>query len=386
MSLKKQISSRFLIELPIFRKPLKKHSKGVVVNRNPRLEIDIAKFRTNVRKVVEICESYNIHVAGVTKGFCALEPLAQVMQEEGCRYLADSRIDNLKRLSHLDIEKIMLRLPMLSQVEDVVEYADLSLNSEWVTLQALNEAAGIIGKRHGVVLMVDLGDLREGYHDEERLCRVIPKVQDELNHIDIKGIGTNLTCFGGVIPDNDHMERLENLSRRIKQEFDIELPIISGGNSSTLSLLLQDKELPEVTQLRLGEALLFGTEASYGNRIDGTHQDVFKLVTEVVEAKVKPTVPTGEIATNAFGETPEFENQGKRTKVICAIGEQDVHYEDLTPLHQNIDVLGASSDHLILDADDVNQTLKVGDEIAFQIHYTGLLSLMTSPYIDKVIV
>lgn len=361
-------------------------SKGVNVSKKPRLEIDIEKFRTNVRTVVSLCREKGISIAGVTKGFCAMPELAQVYQEEGCEYLADSRIDNLKRLEKLPIEKIMLRLPMLSQVDEVVKYSDISLNSELVTMKALNQAAADQKTTHGIILMIDLGDLREGYHDDKKLFEDIEIIQKQLHHLEIKGIGTNLTCFGGVIPDDHHMQRLENLADTIKETCGLELPIVSGGNSSTLSLLLEGKDLTGVTQLRLGEALLFGTEASYGHRIEGTYDDIFKIVTEVVEVKVKPTVPEGEIASNAFGEVPEFEDHGNHAKVICAIGEQDVHYEDLMPYLKNIEILGASSDHLIVDINDLDKKVKVGDEISFKVHYTGLLSLMTSAYIDKVIV
>lgn len=353
---------------------------------NPRLEIDIERFKENIQTVVGICQEKGIQVAGVTKGFCAMEELAQAYKDGGCQYIADSRILNLKKIHHIDLPKMLIRIPMLSQAEEVVQYADISLNSELTTMRALNEAAKKQDRTHGVILMVDLGDLREGYQDEYQLFEDLDTIYQELDHLQIKGIGANLTCFGGVLPDTYNMMRLVTVANYLRNTYDLNIPIVSGGNSSTLTLLLEGHDLPGVNQLRLGEALLFGTEASYGKRIPHTHDDVFKLVAEVVEVKEKPTVPKGETATNAFGETMEFEDQGNRIKAICAIGEQDVHYEAIQPIQDHVKIIGASSDHLILDVDDLTQDLKVGDEVAFSLHYMALLSLMTSEYVRKVIV
>jgi hypothetical protein len=47
-------------------------------------------------------------------------------------------------------------------------------------------------------------------------------------------------------------------------------------------------------------------------------------------------------------------------------------------------VLGASSDHLVLDLTDANPPLKVGDGLAFRITYGAMLAVMTSEYVEKV--
>jgi ornithine racemase len=47
----------------------------------------------------------------------------------------------------------------------------------------------------------------------------------------------------------------------------------------------------------------------------------------------------------------------------------------------DVDVLGATSDHLILDAKD--SKIKTGSEVAFDVDYATLLRSMTSPYVTK---
>ena len=56
----------------------------------------------------------------------------------------------------------MIREPMISEADDVVRYCSLSLNSEWAVLSALNAAALRQQKPHKVLLMAEIGDLREG--------------------------------------------------------------------------------------------------------------------------------------------------------------------------------------------------------------------------------
>ena len=62
------------------------------------------------------------------------------------------------------------------------------------------------------------------------------------------------------------------------------------------------------------------------------------------------------------------------------VGLQDVLVSGLTP-RSGIDILGASSDHIIVDTKKIE--LKVGNELEFDLDYGALLAAMTSPYIIK---
>ncbi len=168
--------------------------------------------------------------------FCADPELAQIYVEGGVDGLADSRIQNLKKLQNFDIDKILLRLPQHSEVDQVVRYADISLNSEISTLRKLNEAAGKAGCRHKVILMVDLGDLREGFFQEEDFYQAVEEVL-KMDHLILEGIGTNLTCYGAVIPKPHILKRLDDYKQGVKDRFGYDLKIVSGGNSSSVYLL-----------------------------------------------------------------------------------------------------------------------------------------------------
>lgn len=347
----------------------------------PKLIVNYELLKNNVKSMVELCESKGIKVAGVTKVFCGNPHIAKAYVEGGVSFLADSRIENLQRLKEFDLPKIMLRLPMISEAEKVVEYADISLNSEIETIRALSEKALEKNRIHKIVLMVDLGDLREGFFDEGDLFKAVEKIL-ALKGVKLIGIGTNLTCYGGVIPSMEHMDRLNRLKREIEEKYNIELEIISGGNSSTLHLLAAN-DLQGINNLRLGESLVLGTESAYGQQMEGTRNDAFKLQVQIIEVKEKPSVPIGEIGRDAFGQVPTFVDRGVRRRILCAVGKQDVDLDSLYPVDKGLVILGASSDHLILDGSDSEINYKVGDIVEFTMHYVCLLRAMTSEYIKK---
>lgn len=347
----------------------------------PKIKVNKSKLKTNVKSLVKICKEKNMNVAGVTKVFCGEPELAQIYVDGGVKYLADSRIQNLIKLKEFDIQKMILRIPMQSEITEIVKYTDMSFNSEKETIKKISEEAIKQGKIHKIVMMIDLGDLREGYFDEEELLNDAEEIVD-YKGIEIEGLAVNMACFGGVIPDESTIERLINLSKRLEKRCDIKLEIVSGGNSATL-YLLKDLKTSGMTTMRLGEALILGTEPSNEEQLPGTINDAFTLEVEIIEIKEKPSVPKGKIGKDAFGNIPSFEDKGIRKRMICAIGKQDVDYDTMFPLDKNIEILGGSSDHLILDGTDSNENYKVGDIITFRLEYVSILRAMTSEYVTK---
>jgi len=350
----------------------------------PKLEIDINKLKHNVKIISHMCHDKNISLAFVTKSFCAREEIVEKLVEEGIDYIADSRINNLKKLKDIDLPKILIRIPMISELDDVIKYSDISFNSELKTIKALNEICESKSIIHNIVLMFDLGDLREGYFYEEDLFNNIKNIQ-KFKNIKIVGIATNLTCYGAIIPSSINTGRLVEIAKRVENDFGLKLEIVSGGNSSSLDLMMNDNMPKGVTNLRVGESIVLGRETAYGKSIEGAYQDAFKLVCEVVECKEKPSVPVGEIGIDAFGNKPVYEDKGILKRAIIAIGKQDINIDSLTPVDPFITILGASSDHMILDVTNSNQNYNIGDKVEFLLTYGGLMSSSTSEYVEKII-
>jgi predicted amino acid racemase len=345
----------------------------------PCVEIDLKKITHNTKVIIELCKQKDIHVVGVSKVFCAKKPVVQAMINGGIEIIGDSRLENLKKLELLNCRKMLLRIPMESSASEVVKYSDISLNSEIDTVKLLSKAAKRMNKIHHIILMVDLGDLREGVSEEETI-KVVKEIMSFPN-IKLCGLGTNLTCYGGIIPDSTNLGRLLALKENISSLLGINLPIVSGGNSSSLHLVI-DGSIPRgINQLRIGEAIVLGRETAYGNSIENTYRDAFVLKGEIIEMKSKPSVPKGKIGMDAFGQVPIFTDKGTIKRAIIAIGRQDIVPEGLTPGDKNLEILGASSDHLIVNLSNSAASYKVGDIVDFYMDYGCLLRTMTSPYV-----
>ena len=272
----------------------------------------------------------------------------------------------------------LIRTPMLSQVERVVANADVSFNTELEVIAKLSSAAQMAGRSHGIVLMLELGDLREGVlpGDLERTVRQVLRFPN----IALRGLGTNLACRSGVAPNAGNMSELSGLVESIEETFGLTLDIVSGGNSANLNWALGDNNVGRINDLRLGESLLLGCETLHRRPIEGLHTDAFTFIAEVIESKVKPTGVRGDVAQTAFGDPVTTKDRGNIRQAILAVGRQDVDPGGLHPL-SGIEVLAASSDHLVVDGG--NSRLVVGTEVKFRPNYSSLLRSMTSPFVTR---
>jgi len=348
------------------------------------LEIDLDKIRDNSKIIVEKCRPLGIEVLGVTKGFSAKPRIVKAMIQGGITDLADSRLENIMALRKKGFTQGMtlLRIPRLSAVKKVITFTDYSINSEYAVIKKLSDAAISEGKKHKIVLMVDVGDLREGVLPDDAF--EMAKKISLLKGVTLNGIGTNMGCYGGILPTMENLDMLIGIADHIRKKVGVDLEIVSGGGTSSLKLI-ESGEMPEgINQLRIGEGILLGTDTTHDQIIPWLHQDAFILRAEVIEVKTKPSVPIGEIGRDAFGNTPVFEDNGLRKRAIVSLGRQDVNVEGLFPLDTKMHVLGASSDHLIVDVTDADEDIKVGRQISFKLNYQGLLFLSNSKYVKKV--
>lgn len=349
----------------------------------PRLVIDCGRLRENGQRLCALAGRNGLdRLAFVTKSFCAMPEMVQVLEELPNPYLADSRVGNLEKLAFSGKKKILLRLPMLSQADRVVQAADISFCSEPAALAALDAAAQRAGKRHGVVLMVDMGDLREGvfFRDADGLL-VLARQAEDAPGLELAGMAFNVTCYGSVIPTQQTLADFRRLVTLVEEALGRRLELVSCGNSSSV-YLLGKADFAGFNNLRLGESLLLGRETAYGADLPELHQDVLTLECEVVEVRTKPTYPVGKLGVNAFGQTVEYTDRGDRLRAIAAIGQQDIDWTGLTPCMPGMEIFGASSDHLLLDVTDC--PARVGDVVRFRVDYSAALRAFTSPYVEKV--
>lgn len=345
----------------------------------PQLEFDLALLRSNADAVISRCRGMGIRVCGVVKGVDGLPEAARVLRAAGAEELGTSRLEQVAKCRAAGVPGpwLLIRIPGLTELPDVVALCETSLQSEWPTLLALEEECLRQNKTHRVIVMTDLGDLREGFWDKDELVDVCERVERELPHVHLAGIGVNLTCYGSTKPTPEKMNELVGLARRVEQRIGRKLEIVSGGATSSFTLVHWGTMPAGVNHLRIGEAILLGKDlqVDWGIRdMDYLRMDALTLRAEVVEVKDKPTYPIGEFAIDAFGRKPVYEDRGIRRRAILALGRADVgELESLIPREPGLTVIGGSSDHCIVDVEDCPRRLQVGDVVEFSLCYSHML-------------
>jgi len=304
----------------------------------------------------------------------------------GADLLAESRLGNVRRLrsAGIDCPILMLRLPSLDEVEDVVRLAQTSLNSQVETVRALSRAAQAQGVDHRVILMVEAGDRREGVMPERVL--EVARGMAGLPRIELAGLGVNVTCIGGVLPTRENTQLAVDLAEEVERALGLHLPTISAGNSASLALLLRGEMPTRANQLRVGGAILVGEVDSTGDWPTALpHQDAFVVWARVIEVEYKPSMPEGPVAPNAFGEVPHWPDRGWRRRAIVAAGRQDLQIESLLPHRPGVTLIGASSDHLVLDVTGAEPAVRVGEELSFRPMYGAIATGMASRTASQVV-
>lgn len=322
-----------------------------------------------------------ISMMGVTKSVLGSPPVAAAMTAAGVGFIADSRIENIIKIKAAGIDSIfvLIRTPPISKVKQVVRHADISFNSELGVIKLLSVEAMAQNKVHRIVLMVDLGDLREGILPED--MQQAFSVINSLKGVNTVGIGTNLGCIGAILPNQEKMDELTRIAINLENRFDIHLDLVSGGNSANYPWFIKSDQVGRINNLRIGEMIFTGCNTIDYTPVEQLETNTSCLIAEVIEVKQKDSLPHGNISTDAFGDMPVFLDRGTIQRAILGIGRQDVLTQGLKPVG-NMEIIGASSDHMIVDVKE--NTVNVGDQLYFHLTYGAQLSAMTSPYIEKV--
>ncbi len=351
----------------------------------PCVECNREKLLQNIETVTQMLHADKKIMCAVVKGFSADDGVMEILEESSCDWLASSRIEDLGKL-HTNKPRLLIRLSQPCEIQSVIASSEVSFESEQKTILLLQEEAARQKKIHGVLLAIDMGDLREGifYENLPEIEEIAAAVLQSAN-LKLLGVGTNLGCFGGVITDISNMQGLIDVASHIEQKFSVKLPYISGMSTAAMEMIENGTMPLQVNHGRFGEAWLLGFDSVDNRRLPCLHDDAFLFKAQLIEVRDKPSLPVGTIGGNAFGQHVEFKDQGMMKRALLAFGTQDVKYEYLIPLDENVAFIGASSDHTIIDLHGSDR-YEVGDVLTFKLKYHALLHLYTSKYVKKYIV
>ncbi len=354
-----------------------------------RVIIDLHALAHNLSAINAWMERHGATWTVVTKVLCGHTESLRALQLLGVRSMGDSRLDNLRAIERIipDFEAWYLRGPSLSSVDETVRLADVSLNSEIEVIEALSGASAHLSKLHCVIIMIELGDLREGILPGS-LMRFYEQVF-RLPHIRVIGIGANLGCLAGAVPTVDQFMQLLLYRELLELKFERSLPMISAGSTVSLPLVI-DGQLPKaINHFRIGEAVFLGTNLIDGGTLPGLRDDVMLLEAEITEIKKKGLVPLVETTSITPFENDMDEDAtspGQRGyRALVNVGELDTDVSGLTPVSENYRIAGASSDITVINVGEKSGGLRVGDKMRFRLDYSALLRLMSGEYVQKVV-
>lgn len=344
------------------------------------------KLRDNFEFLKNQFHENGISWGVVSKLLCGNELYLKELIDLGVDEIHDSRISNLAKIKKInpDVQTVYIKPSSKRNLAKMVKYADVSLNSELDTIRWISDEARTQDKIHKIIIMVETGDLREGVMGDH-LVDFYAQIF-ELPNIEVIGLGTNLNCLNGIMPSTDKLIQLSLYKQIIELKFNKKIPWVSAGTSVTLPLMF-NKQLPQgVNHFRIGETLYFGLDLFEEKVIEGMHGDVFELCAEIIEMQEKPLLPSGTLAANPQGTTMEIDQAlyGQSSfRAILDIGLLDVDPKYLIPEDGEFEILGASSDMLILNLGKNPMDYKVGDLIKFRLKYMGALAILNSDYIEK---
>ena len=354
----------------------------------PAVEVNLDAMRTNAQVLCGLCANNGISVAGIIKFSDGDLQVAGAYRAGGCAQLGVSRARHLQALKEAfpTTETLLTRSPTRGDLEACARYADLSLHADPDVLKALNEEAGKWGTRPGIILMLDVGDLREGVDNIPELVE-LAGLCESLPNLRLRGIGTNHACLNGILPTEENLGFLVRGAEAVEAAIGRKLELISGGSSINL-LLLRDginQMPPRINHLRLGGTIAnpMNIRLGRGLTFPGLREDSLRLTAEIVEIHEKDSAPKGQSTKNWAGQTVAREDKGRRLRAILALGSQDVgDAANLIPVDEGVEIVGCSSDHTIVDVTDLPKRLRSGDTLTFKMRYANMLCAFTGDHVE----
>lgn len=351
------------------------------------LLIRISDLRHNICFVQNLCAGNAVQLVVVAKGCNGFLPLLRLFHECGVKELAMSKVgDAIKAEPFLSNPPMFLSVPAPQQADSIIRHFGSSLNSEFTTIQALGEAAKRNGRSHGVILMVDIGDRREGVIPEDLMPLVISILDLRNPFIKILGIGATLGCCCGTLPDRDNMEILVQLAEEMERQGGIPVQSVSLGGSVILPWLESGTLPTRINQVRIGEAILLGNIPTIDKLHQGLSSRGFVLRGTVLEVKKRPSLPAGIQGKDVLGRKLSFVDRGPRLRCLVDFGLVDTYPRGLKSELAGLEFVNSNSDYTIFDITEVDPHLRPGETIDFTLNYQSLIRALHSQHLKITII
>ncbi len=360
------------------------------------LKINLSYIHDNIDKLSDFTNSHSCEWSLVVKILGThRETLKELLKSpiiKRVHSLAVSQWQTLKVIKDIDESMVtmFIKPPVISNVENIIRYADISFNTSLPTLQALNEEARKQNKIHRVIIMIEMGELREGIRREG----LIPfyKSVFRLSNIEVIGLGTNLGCMLGITPTYDKLIQLVLYQQLLEVMFKRKLPLVSGGSSISLPLLKKGKIPKGINHFRIGEAAFLGQSPLYNKRFGELHTDAFTFDANIIELYKKRGHSDDIISDAAIGhsviadpgnEQNQLSLEEPSFRAVVDFGMLNVDAQNLKPFSKSVSFFGNSSDMTVYDLGENPKHYKTGDILSFKPNYMAVAKLMIDRFINK---
>lgn len=366
------------------------------------LHFDLTKVRRNLDTALDFCRARGLTLLPVTKLFQSRPDLLKAIDHPALHQVADVNSANLVRLDpRRQTGRVLLRPRRQDAAATAAGATRVFLSDPDLALRLSQARQSQKAKTPlHVTLMIEAGDLRDGVPLEQ-----VPEVADQIARLpglELTGLGLNLGCLHGALPSPGGLDRVAQTLRRAREKTGLPLPELSLGGTVTWDFLKQQNLPPEFTELRLGEAFLFGWNTSLRSPVPEMEAGVFRLDLEVLEVWTKVVhglpdrragrrvdqlpapepdddQPTG---FNAFGEPAREPFTGPRRRAVLEGGENIAPYRSLTPLQPGIHLVGETHEYLVADCQEASPAVQPGMILNFQPAYEAVARCFLSPYLD----
>jgi predicted amino acid racemase len=348
-----------------------------------QLVIHLEKLRHNIASILSYCHSKNLEIVGIIKGSYAKPVILKEFQRAGIKTIGTSKISTAEETArHLDEKPILITLPSPAELDAVLHWTRASLNSEIQVIRELADRAYRLKKNHGIILMVDNGDLREGVMPEDVLDTTKQIMEIRSPYIEFLGLGANLGCCSGTLPDEQNIALLQELALDIENRLGYHIQTVSIGGSVMLDWLSSHALPSKINQIRIGEAIMLGNIPGINQKHPELYDDVLLFEGEILEIKEKPGQPLGTQGTDALGRKPLGFRAGIRKRAILNFGVVDTNPGGLTALHENIHVVTSNADYTIVDITECPNPLSIGSTLSFRMNYRAMIQAFCSPFVN----
>ncbi len=354
------------------------------------LRIYPKRILSNIKKLQSLLKEKDVHFTLVAKMLNGnkriLEHLLFDDAMKGLHSVGDARLSNLKAIREVNpnIKTMYIKPPSPLAVEQLVRYADISLNSSLRTIEEINREAGKQGKVHQIIVMVEMGELREGIQ-RDKVLYFYDKVF-QLANIEVIGLGTNLGCMYGIEPTYDKLIQLSLYEQLIEAKFGKNLEVISAGSSITLPMLGKTKLPKGLNHFRIGEAAFLGVTPIENKKYRNLSTNAIEFAGEILELEKKSNIPDGNISEASIGhianDSLDETDLRESYRAIMDFGVLDVDVNDLYPKDKSVRFFGTTSDMTVYDLGDTRKSFKVGSVINFWVNYMAVARLLNSRYMS----